>query len=181
MIGLHRSTVAPSSSSMSRGTPWVLGCCGPMLMIIVWSSVISTSTSSLTDAPRRTAPRSSALTAELVSRRGLSSWEPSSVSAVRSVIGTSPRSRRFFELHGNAADRIVLAEGVTLPVVGHQDPREVGMSVEDDPEHVVDLALHGLGTREELEQRRQRGLPLRYLGPDADASPLIHRKQADHN
>ena len=38
MIGLVRSTVSPSSSSMRRSTPWVLGCCGPMLMIIVSSS-----------------------------------------------------------------------------------------------------------------------------------------------
>ena len=28
MIGLVRSTVSPSSSSMSRSTPWVDGCCG---------------------------------------------------------------------------------------------------------------------------------------------------------
>ena len=38
MIGLQRSTVSPYNSSMRRSTPWVLGCCGPMLMIIVWSS-----------------------------------------------------------------------------------------------------------------------------------------------
>ena len=38
MIGLQRSTVSPCSSSISRSTPWVLGCAGPMLMIIVWSS-----------------------------------------------------------------------------------------------------------------------------------------------
>ena len=35
MIGLQVTTVSPSSSSSSRSTPWVEGCCGPMLMIIV--------------------------------------------------------------------------------------------------------------------------------------------------
>ena len=35
MIGLTRSTVSPSSSIIRRSTPWVDGCCGPMLMIIV--------------------------------------------------------------------------------------------------------------------------------------------------
>ena len=35
MTGFVRSTVSPSSSSMRRSTPCVLGCCGPMLMIIV--------------------------------------------------------------------------------------------------------------------------------------------------
>src|ERR671919_1925 len=38
MTGLQRSTVSPCSSNMSRNTPCVLGCCGPMLRIIVWSS-----------------------------------------------------------------------------------------------------------------------------------------------
>ena len=38
MIGLQRSTVSPCSSSISRSTPCVLGCWGPMLRIIVWSS-----------------------------------------------------------------------------------------------------------------------------------------------
>src|SRR3954464_6573259 len=39
MIGFVRRTVSPWSSSMRRSTPWVLGCCGPMLMIMVSSSV----------------------------------------------------------------------------------------------------------------------------------------------
>ena len=38
MMGLVRSTVSPSSSSMRRSTPWVEGCWGPMLMIVVSSS-----------------------------------------------------------------------------------------------------------------------------------------------
>ena len=41
MIGLHRSTVSPWSSSINRSTPCVDGCCGPMLMIMVWSSSAS--------------------------------------------------------------------------------------------------------------------------------------------
>src|SRR5438270_917350 len=90
-----------------------------MLMIIVSPSVTSTSTSSCA-TPRSTAPCSSASTAGLVSARGLISCAPSSVSAVRSVIG-SPRSRRFLELHRNATDRVVLAKGVALPVVGHEE------------------------------------------------------------
>ena len=38
MTGLAWSTVSPSSSIMIRSTPWVDGCCGPMLMIVVSSS-----------------------------------------------------------------------------------------------------------------------------------------------
>ncbi len=48
---------------------------------------------------------------------------------------------------GTRPTRVVLAERVTLPVVGHEDPGHVGMALEGDAEHVVDLALHVLGAR----------------------------------
>src|SRR6187399_788076 len=35
MIGLALSTVSPSSSSTTRSTPCVDGCCGPMLRVMV--------------------------------------------------------------------------------------------------------------------------------------------------
>src|SRR6187401_2912426 len=35
MVGSAATTVSPSSSSTSRSTPCVLGCCGPMLTVIV--------------------------------------------------------------------------------------------------------------------------------------------------
>src|SRR6266516_6961307 len=37
MTGRHDTTYSPSSSRTSRSTPWVEGCCGPMLMIMVSS------------------------------------------------------------------------------------------------------------------------------------------------
>src|SRR6188474_2515541 len=35
MMDLAETMTSPSSSSTSRNTPWVLGCCGPMLTVIV--------------------------------------------------------------------------------------------------------------------------------------------------
>src|SRR5258708_29110724 len=35
MIGFALTIVSPSSSSTTRSTPWVEGCCGPMLSVIV--------------------------------------------------------------------------------------------------------------------------------------------------
>src|SRR5215471_13249196 len=35
MIGLHAITVSPSSSSATRSTPCVEGCCGPMFRVMV--------------------------------------------------------------------------------------------------------------------------------------------------
>src|SRR5581483_5883888 len=152
-----------------------------MLMIIVSSSLTSTSTSSW-ETPRSTAPCSRARTESLVSLRGLSSCAPSSVSAVRSVMGSPPRSPRprcFLELHGDAPDRVVLAQRVPFPVVGHEDARQIGMALEDDPEQVVDLALHRLGPREQLEEGRQCRLPLRDLGPHADPLAFLHVEEVD--
>ena len=64
-------------------------------------------------------------------------------------------ARGGLELHGDAADRIVLAQRVTLPVVGHEDAGEIGVAGEDDAEHVVRLALHRLGAGVDVEQRRR--------------------------
>src|ERR687894_348326 len=44
-------------------------------------------------------------------------------------------------LHGDSSEWIVLALRVARPVVGHQDPGERRVIVEDDPEHVEGLAL----------------------------------------
>src|SRR5688572_8024693 len=38
ITGLSATTVSPSSSMISRSTPWVEGCCGPMLIVIVLNS-----------------------------------------------------------------------------------------------------------------------------------------------
>ncbi len=87
MIGLVRNTVSPSSSSMSRSTPWVEGCCGPMLMIIVWSSRRSMSMSPGSTKPpsgrRSTAPTSLRSSSAFVTPRGASSCAPSDVSATK--------------------------------------------------------------------------------------------------
>ena len=73
------------------------------------------------------------------------------------------------ELHGNGTDAVVLAQRVTLPVVGHEDPAHVGMAFEDDAEHVVGLALEGLGPGILVEKRGQYGVVFGHLHPEADA------------
>ena len=84
-MGFVLKTVSPSSSIMSLSTPCVDGCCGPMLMIIVSSSVTSISRSPSETSPpsgsRRTAPISRRnSTGEVCSRR-FNSCEPSAVPA----------------------------------------------------------------------------------------------------
>src|SRR5213593_3626667 len=53
-----------------------------------------------------------------------------------------------------SVDGVVLSERVAFPVVREEDASEVGMAFEDDPEHVVALALHPVGAAIERGQRR---------------------------
>src|SRR5204863_9717688 len=60
------------------------------------------------------------------------------------VLWRSSDVARCLELHGDAADAVVLAERVPLPVLGHEDAGEIGMAVEPDAEEIERLALVGL-------------------------------------
>ena len=164
MIGLQRSTVSPCSSSMSRSTPCVLGCCGPMLMIIVWSSSGSLAGGRRARPPRprscaaRRRPRAAARPRRQLAARLAAPGRPRTVWRDQStVIVASPSlTSRSLNCTGMRADLVVLAQRVALPVLGHEDAREVGVVGERDAEHVEHLALHRLGAGVQVEQRRQR-------------------------
>ena len=166
MIGLQRSTVSPCSSSISRSTPWVLGCCGPMLMIIVWSLVrvelaMSPSSAASASLMRSTAPtsRSSSRGGQLAARAcSLLARSSSTVWIVVDWYCVMIVPRRPLNCTGMRADLVVLAQRVALPVLRHQDAGEVGVAVEHDAEHVEHLALHRLGAGVDVEQRRHRGV-----------------------
>src|SRR5437763_5451229 len=192
MIGLARSTVSPSSSIMIRSTPWVDGCWGPMLMIIVSSSPTSMSMSPASravapSAARTMPPSSMRRSAAVVPSRESISWVPSEVSATRRLsssvwlIVASTGSGGFLELHRHPPDGVVLAQRMALPVLRHQDPGQVGMAGEADPEHVEGLALGGLDAGIEIEQGRDRRIGLGHLHPDADAPALLHRDEVHHD
>ena len=85
------------------------------------------------------------------------------------VVIASPGRRRVFELNRDAADGVILTQRVADPVFGHQDASEVGMVLELDAEHVVDLALEGFAARIEIEHRRHSRVVGRHLHPQPDA------------
>src|SRR6185436_16024807 len=103
--------ISPSSSSTRRKTPWVLGCCGPMFTVIV-----SVRSSAMPLVGRALHAIAFQVRAEL------------RLADLERLVGL----RRFPDLHG-----IILPLRVPFPVVGHQDAPQVGMVLEDDPEHVV--------------------------------------------
>src|SRR3954451_18836986 len=168
-------TVSPSRSMTSRSTPCVDGCCGPML---------TTSRSDWCGSAPRVASHSPPVT--VYTRPSVVSREPAYGSDVVVMAGPSspvgaPRVRRrdrgALVLDRDAAERVVLALRVTVPVVGHEDPGERRVAVEDDAEHVERLALLPVRRRIDAGHRGD----VRVLGGDGDLEPdpaaVGHRRQ----
>ena len=89
--------------------------------------------------------------------------------------------RGLFELHRYPPDAVVLAQGVAFPVLGHQDPGQVRMTFEDDPHHVVGLALHGVDAGVTVHQARHDRVRFGHLHPDAHPLAQAQREQVDHD
>src|SRR5262249_36205895 len=70
------------------------------------------------------------------------------------------------EAHGLAADRIVLAQRVSLPVVVHEDACQLGVPFEADAHQVVRFSLVPVGGRPDGDDGRHR---LAVVGPDLQA------------
>src|SRR5512139_1040910 len=118
MTGMTSLTSSPSRVTTRRSTPWVLGCCGPMLTTTSLKARPSTSEPS----PRAVASsmrRRASFTAS--SGSGVSNW-----SYMRVVLR---------EVH------VVFAQRVTDEVVLEQDATQVGVADEPDADHVPGLAL----------------------------------------
>src|SRR5437870_10993551 len=61
---------------------------------------------------------------------------------------------RLIGLRGLAnLDGVILARGMSFPILGHQQAAQVAMSREDDAEHVPDLALRSEEHTSELQSR----------------------------
>src|ERR1051326_2872552 len=103
IVGDADKIVSPSSVSTSRSTPCVLGCCGPMLTVIVSVRISGTL------APRH-----------LVALDVLAEFFGRHLQRLRDV-------RRTADLDGR-----VLAERPAFPVLGHQQAAWIRMAVEPD-------------------------------------------------
>src|SRR5437764_4594915 len=123
MIGFISRMYSPSSEQSSRNTPWVAGWCGPRLTVKI-SCSRSTSTSRSAPVPK-TGP----------------SRAPVSFATSRSLIPA--RHFVFVEREDDrlAADREIASLRVAHVVLRHQETAHVRVALEDDAEHVVDLAL----------------------------------------
>ena len=130
---------------MRRSTPWVLGCCGPMLMIIVSSS--PGTGLELGGLGLGHAQHAADLAQQLLGVHALARRRQllGALVGLDDALSSSTARQRAFSTPlnctGMRADAVVLAQRVAVPVLGHEDPGEVGVAVEADAEHVEHLAL----------------------------------------
>src|SRR4051812_44189726 len=155
MIGLTSRTTSPSSVVSRRSTPCVAGWCGPMLSVN--SSSWRSPSSSASVPETGWSPIRSIVTEASRSRYGTLSG--SSVIPARVLVLVEG------EQHGLAAHREVAPLRVAGVVLRQQDAAHVRVAVEDDPEHVVDLALLVVRCREEVDHGGQVGLLAGQAGP----------------
>src|SRR5512135_3585586 len=121
MCGSARSITSPSISSTRRSTPWAAGCCGPKFMVrLRISGTLAFSFVAVVAANHARHEVAFFDGHRLVDDAAL-------VGVVAHLDGTDERE--------------VLAEGVTDEAVVGEDAAQVGVTVEDDTEHVEGLAL----------------------------------------
>src|SRR6202795_3125556 len=152
MMHSESTTRSPSSFSFTRSTPCVEGCCGPMLRMI--SSAPSTVVSTF-EAPDQVPPlfRVSAIFALLP--------------ALDSQVFSHP-GRVLFQ------NVVILAQRMTLPLVGQQNAFQIRMTLEHDAEHVEAFALEPVGHRPDSANARHR---LAFGCVRLQPQPLILRKR----
>src|ERR671930_1577341 len=92
------------------------------------------------------------------------------------AVGRSAMATLFLggEAYGLAADRVVLAQRVPLPVVVHQDARQVRVALDPDPHEVPGLTLVPVGGRPDVDDARHR---LAVVDPHLEAEPRCARPQ----
>ena len=116
---LARITVSPSSSSNSRNTPCVEGCCGPMLMIMV----------SWRYSPVTGSRKASATSPAASNAAPASSWRPRGLTPSPADRSAGPMHAVEPRRHTSRAARS-FRRGMALPVRRQQDPLEIRVAVE---------------------------------------------------
>ena len=159
MIGVHLMTVSPSSSSSRRSTPWVEGCCGPMLMIIVSWRI----------SPVRA---STAGASGVLGVVGASAIGPQVVVRVSTGGMNAPWKRVF-----TPPSASVFSSGWPLPALGQQQRPGVGMTVEHDAVEVVRLALVPVRRREQRGHARHVRVGCREADLHPQPVVLLDREQ----
>src|SRR5437588_1115806 len=159
MSGSASRTISPSSFSRTRSTPCVLGCWGPMLSSIqsVGDSCSGPNGSCVGPGPN-----------------GSCAGPGPNGSCAMRVSATDRVGLQPFELLVTEDDRlaegyVILAQRMAFPALRHQQPAQVRMAIELDPEKVPSFPFVPVGSRPDLRQGRHVRLGHRRRRLDADA------------
>src|SRR5438105_7903898 len=135
MTGTAEITVSPCNCMIIRKTPCVLGCCGPRLSVIKFSS---STTPSAPGASKMVSPNSAPWTGV----------KPGMLTSVSAIDVASQSVRLVNELLNRDVLKVglvVASHWETHKVVRQQNPTQVGMAEETDTHHLERLALHEFG------------------------------------
>src|SRR5437899_8791781 len=132
MSGIASFMTSPSARTTKRSTPCVEGCCGPMLRVM--SSV---------ERPPSACGRCTS-----------TSNPARPIGSLRRLQQALTRGRDAVVLLG--LDE-VLAQGVSRPVLRHEDAAEIGMPLEGHTQEVEDLTLLPLGVAPDARDARHDG------------------------
>src|SRR3990172_12151657 len=158
---MARFITSPSVSTRKFKTPCVEGCCGPKLMSIVSSGLPACRRMSLSMGVRLLG----------LGRRGRGGRRRGSglrrrrarILGEALLVQAAELNERVLTLVRDpvvaALLLVVLAEREALPVVRQEDAAQVGMAGEDDPQEVVALALHPVGSLPDALDRGHDRLP----------------------
>src|SRR5579864_2578606 len=199
-------TFSPSSRRMTRSTPCVAGCCGPMLMTSslasrnVLSGVSrSSGESALGSVNVYLSQASSRSLALLPARRGISrgvSRQPAGNPRLTAFAARPQAPSRRLDLRGCflslsalnpqidlhpliilLQDAVVFAQRISLPSVRQQNALQIRMSVELNPKHVENFTLQPVGGRPQRNRARQAlAIYNQRLHPNA----FVARKRVQH-
>src|SRR5690606_18007285 len=147
MSGSSPRTRSPSTRSLSRSTPWVLGCCGPMLR--------KSSRSAGCAACCFTSPDTA------VSAKAVHSHRVSTPSAARAPpsAGDPGALRTLVD--------VILAQWIADPILPQQNAAQVGMAFKHDAHHVVDFPLVEIGGGPDVDDAGHPRVVPRHVDLDA--------------
>src|SRR5574337_99483 len=131
MMHSEPMTLSPSSLSLTRSTPWVEGCCGPMLRM------------------SSSAPRTVAWTFG----KSVVRVPPTLLSALNAKVFPNPSGIL-------RKDVVILAQGMALPLLGQENAFQVRVAGKGNPEHVEGLALEPVGRGPDARNARDH-VPVR--------------------
>src|SRR5688572_8119031 len=151
MSGTALFITSPSARTTKRSTPWVDGCCGPMLRVM----------SSVTTPPP-------------LSARWISTSNPASPIAGLRLQQTFARRRDAVVLL--RLDE-VLAQRVARPVLRHEQPAEIGAYQKAHAEENEDLALLTDGVAPHVRHGRHHRVVAERIHLEDDPVPMAVREE----